>query len=65
MFTLKMVYELQTIEGLCYYLSYLKCVLLDRTSGILSAEYDLWTLLYETCLKVYARHPITREKSLL
>lgn len=37
LFTLKVVYQLQTLEGLCYYLGYIKSVLLDRSSGMLAA----------------------------
>jgi hypothetical protein len=38
-FTLKLVRDLQTLEGVCYYLGYLKNILLDRNSGMLTVEY--------------------------
>ena len=62
MFTLKIVQQLKSIKGICYYLGYIKSILLDRSSGMLAAEYDLWTLLYETCLRLYGRHPECREQ---
>jgi hypothetical protein len=37
MFTLKIVYGIQSLEGLCFYLGYSKSVLLDRSSGMLAA----------------------------
>lgn len=46
----------QNLTDVCYYISYLKNILLDRTSGVLTAEYETWHLLYETCLKMYSRY---------
>ena len=32
---------------------------------MLAAEYDLWTMLYETCLRLYSRHSVCREQEML
>lgn len=55
LFTMKVIWSLSTAEGLCFYLSYLKNILLDRSSGVLTADYETWTALYEATLKLYAR----------
>ena len=55
LFTMKVIWSLNTSEGLCFYLSYLKNILLDRSSGVLTADYETWTALYEATLKLYSR----------
>jgi hypothetical protein len=55
-FTFKMICCFQNLPDVCYYVSYLKNILLDRSSGVLTAEYETWLLLYETCLKLFSRY---------
>ena len=40
-------------------------MLLDRSSGVLTASYELWALLYETSLRVYGRQSACRERGWL
>ena len=56
LFTFKMICCFQSMTDVCYYVSYLKNILLDRSSGVLTAEYETWFLLYDTCLKMFSRY---------
>jgi plasmid maintenance system antidote protein VapI len=56
LFTFKMICAFQSLQDVCYYIAYLKNILLDRSNGVLTAEYETWLLLYEACLKIFSRY---------
>jgi hypothetical protein len=62
LFTFKMICAFQSLPETCHYISYLKNVLLDRSNGVLTAEYETWLLLYETCLKLFSRYDALRDQ---
>ncbi len=43
-------------------MSLLKSVLLSNSSGIFNGDFETWLLVYEVCLKIYARKPALRGK---
>lgn len=57
-----MICGFESLIEVCHYISYLKNVLLDRSNGILTADYETWLLLYETCLKLYSRYDSLRNQ---
>ena len=37
------------------YLSYLKSVILNKVTGIMNGDYEIWEKLYDVCLKIYSK----------
>ena len=62
LFTLKIAQATSSLRRICSYLAYLKNLLLDRSSGVLSGEYETWLLIYEASAKLYCRHSVVREE---
>ena len=47
------------------YLSYLKSVILNKVTGIMNGDYEIWEKLYDVCLKIYSKKGQVRKNKKL